>query len=44
MPGVIIGEQIGLRVASQIPQHTREIGLAVLFIPVAVLTLGQVIL
>jgi uncharacterized membrane protein YfcA len=44
VPGVIIGGQAGSRVASQIPQPTREISLAGLFIPVAVLTLGQVIL
>jgi uncharacterized protein len=44
VPGVIIGGQIGSRVASRIPQHTLEIGLAVLFILVAALTLGQVLL
>ena len=44
VPGVIIGGQIGSRVASKIPQHTLEVGLAALFILVAVLTLGQVIL
>lgn len=44
VPGVIIGGQIGSRVASRIPQRSLEIGLAVLFIVVAALTLGQVIL
>jgi uncharacterized membrane protein YfcA len=44
VPGVIIGGQNGSRVASKIPQHTLEISLAVLFILVAVLTLGQAIL
>jgi uncharacterized membrane protein YfcA len=44
VPGVIIGGQIGSRVASHIPQRALEIGLAVLFILVAALTLGQVIL
>lgn len=44
VPGVIIGGQIGSRIASKIPQRMLEIGLAVLFIIVAILTLGQVIL
>jgi uncharacterized membrane protein YfcA len=44
VPGVIIGGQIGSRIASRIPQRTLEIGLAGLFILVAILTLGQVIL
>jgi uncharacterized membrane protein YfcA len=44
VPGVIIGGQIGSRIASRIPQRTLEIGLAALFILVAALTLGQVIL
>ena len=44
VPGVIIGGQVGSRVASLIPQRTLEISLAVLFILVAALTLGQVIL
>lgn len=44
IPGVIIGGQIGSRVASRIPQHTLELSLAVLFILVAILTLSQVIL
>jgi len=44
VPGVILGGQIGSRVASKIPQRSLEIGLAILFIIVAALTLGQVIL
>jgi uncharacterized membrane protein YfcA len=44
VPGVIIGGQIGSRIASHIPQRSLEIGLAVIFIVVAGLTLGQVIL
>ncbi len=44
VPGVIIGGQFGSRVASAIPQRTLEISLALLFILVAVLTLGQVVL
>lgn len=43
VPGVIIGGQLGSRVASRIPQRTLEIGLALLFILVAALTLGQAI-
>ena len=43
VPGVIIGGQLGSRVASRIPQRVLERGLGVLFILVAVLTLGQVI-
>jgi len=44
VPGVILGGQIGSRLASRIPQRTLEIGLAAIFILVAALTLGQVIL
>lgn len=44
VPGVIIGGQLGSIVSSRISQHALERGLAVLFIVVAVLTLGEVIL
>lgn len=44
VPGVIIGGQLGSLVADRVPQHTLEVGLGFLFILVAVLTLGQVIL
>lgn len=43
VPGVIVGGQLGSRVASKIPQRTLEVSLAGLFILVAVLTLAQVI-
>lgn len=43
VPGVIIGGQVGSRVASRIPPRTLEIGLAVLFILVAALTLSQIV-
>ncbi len=42
--GDIIGGQLGSLAAAQIPQRTLEISLRFLFILVAVLTLGQVIL
>ncbi len=44
VPGVIIGGQLGPLVASRISQHTLERGLAILFILVAALVLGEVIL
>lgn len=44
VPGVIIGGQIGSKISSKIPQRDLEIGLAILFIIVAFLTLGQAIL
>lgn len=44
VPGVIIGGQIGSSVASRIPQRALEIGLAMLFILVAAVTLLQVFL
>jgi uncharacterized membrane protein YfcA len=43
VPGVIIGGQLGSRIASRIPQRALELGLAVLFILVAALTLMQVV-
>jgi uncharacterized membrane protein YfcA len=43
VPGVIIGGQLGSRIASRIPQRVLELGLAVLFILVAALTLMQVV-
>ena len=43
VPGVIIGGQIGSRVASRISQHALEFSLAILFILVAILMLGDVI-
>ncbi len=44
VPGVIIGGQLGPLVASRISQRTLERGLAILFILVAALVLGEVIL
>lgn len=44
VPGVVLGGQLGSRVASHVPQHTLERGLGILFILVAALTLGEVIL
>lgn len=44
VPGVIIGGQLGPLVSSRISQHTLERGLAMLFILVALLTLGEVVL
>ena len=44
VPGVIIGGQLGTVVASRISQRTMETAVAVLFILVAVLTLGEVLL
>jgi len=44
VPGVIIGGQIGPLIASRISQHTLERGLGILFVFVAVLMLGNVIL
>jgi uncharacterized membrane protein YfcA len=44
VPGVILGGQLGTRVASRVPQSVLERGLGILFILVAALTLGEVIL
>jgi hypothetical protein len=44
VPGVIIGGQLGSSVTGRISQHTLERGLGILFILVAVLTLGEVLL
>ncbi len=44
IPGVIIGGQLGSAVASRIPQSVLMRGLGVLFVLVAVLTLGEVLL
>jgi hypothetical protein len=44
VPGVMLGGQLGSWVASRIPQRVLERGLGVLFILVAALTLGEVIL
>ena len=44
VPGVIVGGQIGPLVSSRISQHTLERGLAGLFLIVAALMLGEVVL
>lgn len=44
VPGVIVGGQLGLLVAGRLSQRTLEKSLAVLFLLVAVLMLGQVAL
>lgn len=44
VPGVILGGQLGSRVSSRIPQRGLERGLAILFVLVAALTVGEVIL
>ncbi len=44
VPGVIIGGQFGSILASRIPQHTLERGLGILFMVVAILTLGEAVL
>ncbi len=43
-PGVILGAQLGSKIASRIPQKMLERGLGVLLVLVAALTLGEVIL
>ena len=44
VPGVILGAQLGSMLASRIPQHTLERAMGLLFLGVAALTLGEVLL
>ncbi len=44
VPGVIVGAQIGAAVANRIPQEVMERTLGVLFILIALLTMGEVVL
>ena len=44
VPGVVLGAQLGAAVASRISQHVLERTLGVLFILIALLTLGEVVL
>ena len=44
VPGVIVGGQLGPWVASRVPQHALERALGVLFVLIAVLTLGEVLI
>jgi uncharacterized membrane protein YfcA len=43
IPGVVIGGQLGSKIARTIPQRMLEIVLAILFIIVAILTIGEVV-
>ncbi len=43
VPGVIIGAQLGSKVAASIPQRVLECSLGILFILIAVLTIGEVV-
>ena len=44
VPGVLLGAQLGAAVASRISQHVLERTLGVLFVLIALLTLGEVVL
>jgi len=44
VPGVIVGAQIGPLVADRIPQRALELLLGILFILIAVLTVGEVVI
>ena len=44
VPGVVLGAQLGSMVASHISQHILERWMGILFILIAVLTLGEVVL
>jgi len=44
IPGVVAGGQIGSKIASKLPQRGLEIVLSILFIIVAILTFGEVVL
>ena len=44
VPGVLIGGQVGPKVAARIPERTMQVTLSVLFILIAFLTTGEVIL
>jgi uncharacterized protein len=44
VPGVLIGGQVGPRVAAKIPERTMQLVLSVLFILIAFLTVGEVVL
>jgi len=43
VPGVLLGAQFGVAVASRISQHVLERALGVLFILIALLMLGEVV-
>ncbi len=44
VPGVILGGQLGSMVAIRIPQHTLVRTLGIVFVLIAALTLGEVVL
>ena len=44
VPGVLIGGQLGPRLAARIPEHTMQVVLAILFILIAIVTVGEVVL
>jgi hypothetical protein len=44
VPGVLIGGQVGPAIASRIPDRVMELSLGVLFVGIALLTIGEVVL
>jgi hypothetical protein len=44
VPGVLVGGQVGPKVAAKVPERTMQVTLSVLFILIAFLTFGEVIL
>jgi hypothetical protein len=44
VPGVLIGGQVGPKVAARVPERTMQVILAVLFILIGFLTVGEVVL
>lgn len=44
VPGVLIGGQVGPAIASKIPDRVMELSLGVLFVTIALLTIGEVVL
>jgi hypothetical protein len=44
VPAVLIGGQVGPKVAAKVPEHVMQVTLSVLFILIGVLTIGEVVL
>ena len=44
VPGVLIGGQVGPKVAAKVPERTMQVILSVLFIIIGILTVGEVVL
>ena len=44
VPGVLVGGQVGPRIASRIPGRVMELSLGILFVAIALLTIGEVAL